>query len=61
VPIAREELDHVTRPDQWNINNLHERLEKLKINPWGTYAGEKTRKAQKITPAMWKKLGIRAP
>lgn len=59
VPIAREELDQVTRSDQWNISNLRERLEKLKSNPWGTYTGERIRKSQKITPAMWKKLGIK--
>jgi bifunctional non-homologous end joining protein LigD len=61
VPIAREELDHITRPDQWNINNLHERLEKLKTNPWGTYTGEQMRKKQIITATMWKKLGMKVP
>lgn len=61
VPIAREELDQVTRPDQWNISNLHERLVTLKSNPWGTYTGERTRKRQKITKIMWKKLGVETP
>jgi len=61
VPIAREELEQITRSDQWNIGNLDERLEKLKRNPWGTYTGEKNRKSQKITKAMWKKLGAKAP
>jgi bifunctional non-homologous end joining protein LigD len=61
VPIAREELERITRPDQWNIGNLHQRLEKLKANPWGTYSGEKPRKNQKITNAMWKKLGLKVP
>ena len=56
VPIAREELEQVTRSDQWNINNLHERLETLKIDPWVTYPSEKNKKRQKITNAMWKKL-----
>lgn len=57
VPIARDELDSVTRPDQWNISNLHERLEKLKSNPWKNYSGASYKKSQKITKAMWKKLG----
>jgi bifunctional non-homologous end joining protein LigD len=57
VPIAREELDLITRPDQWNINNIHERLDKLKSNPWGSYSGASYRKKQKISAAMWKKLG----
>lgn len=61
VPIAREELELITRPDQWNINNLHERLENVKQNPWGTYSGAKTKKRQKITKAMWRKLGMEAP
>jgi len=61
VPIAREELDRITRPDQWNIGNLYERLEQLKGNPWGTYTGGKNRKGQKITKVMWKKLGAKAP
>lgn len=61
VPIAREELNQITRPDQWNIGNLQERLEKLKDNPWGSYSGEKYRKTQKISQAMWKKLGLDAP
>ncbi|MDO8345833.1 MAG: DNA ligase D [Cellvibrio sp.] len=58
VPIAREELSQITRPDQWNIGNFHERLKKLKDNPWGIYSGAKYRKSQKITSAMWKKLGL---
>lgn len=61
VPIARDELDKLIRPDQWNINNLHERLEKPKVKPWGTYSGERIAKSKKITLAMWRKLGIKAP
>lgn len=59
VPIAREELDNITRPDQWNINNIHERLDKVKLNPWGNYSGASYRKTQKIYAAMWKKLGYK--
>jgi bifunctional non-homologous end joining protein LigD len=61
VPINRQELDEITRPDQWNIGNLHQRLEKLKSNPWGSYSGAKAAKSQKITKAMWKKLGVDPP
>lgn len=61
VPIARDELEKVGHSDQWNIKNLHERLEKLKANPWGDYTGEKYRKNQKITKAMWKKMGLAEP
>lgn len=59
VPISREELDNITRPDQWNINNLHKRLDGLKSSPWKNYSGAGFRKNQKITAAMWKKLGIK--
>jgi len=61
VPIARDELEKVSHSDQWNIKNLRERLEKLKNNPWGNYTGEKYRKSQKITKAMWKKMGLTEP
>lgn len=61
VPIAREELERITRPDQWNMRNLHDRLDKLKSNPWGNYSGSEYRKSQKITATMWKKLGAKAP
>lgn len=61
VPIARDELDHITRPDQWNIGNLQQRLEKLKRNPWEIYPDGKKGKSQKITKAMWKKLGLEVP
>lgn len=61
VPIAREELEYITRPDEWNIANFQERLEKLKGNPWGSYSGTKYKKIQKITRSMWKKLGVDPP
>ncbi len=61
VPIAREELDAITRPDQWNIFNLRERLEQLKNNPWGNYSGAKLKKSQKISKSLWKKLGQTPP
>lgn len=61
VPIARDELDQISRPDQWNITNLGERLAGLGANPWGNYSGAKYKKSQKITKAMWKKLGHPEP
>ncbi|MEN0037952.1 MAG: DNA ligase D [Cellvibrio sp.] len=59
VPIAREELDKIKIPDHWNIHNLHECFDKLKSNPWGNYSGTRYQKNQKITAAMWKKLGAK--
>jgi len=56
VPIARDELDTVVTSSQWTIGNLHERLDSGYADPW---AGYKNR--QKITQAMWKKLGFKAP
>jgi bifunctional non-homologous end joining protein LigD len=61
VPITRDELEKVTNSDQWNIANLHERLEKLTRNPWGEYTGATYKKNQKITKIMWKKLGLLEP
>ncbi|MGE6529618.1 non-homologous end-joining DNA ligase [Pseudomonas sp. NPDC077382] len=37
VPIAREELQQINGADQWNILNLHERLDNLKRDPWADY------------------------
>lgn len=59
VPITRDELDKVSHSDQWNIANLHERLNSLKTNPWGNYSGTHYKKRQKITKIMWKKLGAK--
>ena len=52
VPLAWEEVSSTTGGDQWNIANLHERLESLRQDPWADYA--KTR--QRITAAMKKRL-----
>ena len=54
VPIGWDELDATTSGDQWNIGNLHERLETLKTDPWSEYP--KTR--QRIIASMKKRLGI---
>jgi bifunctional non-homologous end joining protein LigD len=52
VPLAWDEVEATTGGDQWNIENLHERLAGLKSDPWADYA--KTR--QRITAAMRKRL-----
>ncbi len=52
VPLSWDEVASTTGGDQWNIENLHERLQNLKRDPWADYA--KTR--QRITAAMKKRL-----
>jgi bifunctional non-homologous end joining protein LigD len=52
VPLSWDEVADTTTGDQWNVANLHERLDGLKEDPWAAYA--KTR--QRITAAMKKRL-----
>ena len=52
VPLSWDEVAATTAGDQWNVENLHERLADLKGDPWADYA--KTR--QRITAAMKKRL-----
>ena len=52
VPISREELGQLRDSKQWHIGNLQERLAKLGGDPWDGYANR-----QRITQAMWRKLG----
>ncbi|MFC0397129.1 DNA ligase D [Paraburkholderia rhizosphaerae] len=52
VPIGWDEVSETTAGDQWNVANLHERLQTLRDDPWAAYA--KTR--QRITAAMKKRL-----
>ena len=51
VPITREELLTLKASSQWTINNLHQRLDKLKTDPWEGYKCKKG-----ITQAMRNKL-----
>ena len=51
VPVTKTEILKLTSSSQWTIQNLHERIDKLKTDPWEGY---KCRKS--ITEAMWKKL-----
>ena len=52
VPLAWDEVCSTTGGDQWNIANLHERLESLRKDPWADYA----RTRQRVTAAMKKRL-----
>jgi bifunctional non-homologous end joining protein LigD len=54
VPIAWDELAETTGGAQWTVQNIHERLEALRIDPWADYAGTK----QRITREMRKRLGM---
>jgi len=37
VPVAWRELPKLVAADQWNIANVHERLKKLRADPWKDY------------------------
>jgi bifunctional non-homologous end joining protein LigD len=52
VPLAWDEVPGTTAGDQWNIANVHERLDALKSDPWADYAKTK----QRITAAMRRRL-----
>jgi bifunctional non-homologous end joining protein LigD len=53
MPIGWDELDDIKSGDQWNIDNAHERMEALRVDPWKDYA----KKRQRLTAAMKKRLG----
>jgi bifunctional non-homologous end joining protein LigD len=55
VPITRAELLKLTSAAQWNIANLPARLDAQTENPWEGYNNR-----QRITAAMWKRLGTKA-
>jgi len=55
VPLAWEELDELKAGDQWNVGNVHSRLD-VGNAPWAGYA----RSARVIDGAM-KKLGFSQP
>ena len=56
VPIARSELDGLRSAQQWTVANLQQRLKGLREDPWAGYA---TR--QRLTRAMWDRLGAEPP
>ena len=55
TPIAWDELTPSLRPDAYRVDNLRDRLDALKENPWHDYFTTK----QSITAAMKKTLGLR--
>ena len=55
VPIERAEVEQIKNASQWNIHNLHERLDDLPNDPWADF--DKSR--QTITLAMRKRLGLK--
>ncbi len=52
VPLAWDEVPGTTAGDQWNIANVHERLDAMKSDPWADFAKTK----QRITAAMRRRL-----
>lgn len=56
VPVSRDELNGLRGAQQWNIGNLHERLQHLQEDPWAGYANR-----QRISQKMWEKLGAHPP
>ncbi|MBD9416334.1 DNA ligase D [Pseudomonas sp. PDM16] len=56
VPIARDELDDLRSAQQWTIDNLPQRLDQLQQDPWHGYANR-----QRLTRAMWERLGATPP
>ncbi len=51
TPILRDELSELKGAAQWTLDNLRERLDGLKQDPWHDYHNR-----QRITRAHWKKL-----
>jgi len=56
APISRDELKGLKSSAQWTVDNLLERLQGLKDDPWAGYANR-----QRITAKMWKQLGAKKP
>ncbi len=56
VPLAWDEVEGTTGGAQWTVENLHERLDALKTDPWMEYARTK----QRITREMQARLGMTA-
>ncbi|MEA3117842.1 MAG: bifunctional non-ous end joining protein LigD [Paraburkholderia sp.] len=56
VPLAWDEVDGTTGGAQWTVENLHERLDALRTDPWAEYA----RMKQRITREMRERLGTKA-
>ncbi|PMS17189.1 DNA ligase D [Trinickia dabaoshanensis] len=54
VPITWDELPETTGGAQWTVENVHERLDALRADPWADYAAAK----QRITRDMRERLGL---
>ncbi|WP_244951887.1 DNA ligase D [Trinickia caryophylli] len=54
VPLGWDEVERTTGGAQWTVENVHERLDALKADPWADYAGKK----QRITREMRERLGL---
>ncbi|MEX3958656.1 DNA ligase D [Trinickia sp. EG282A] len=54
VPLGWDEVEQTTGGAQWNVANVHERLDALKEDPWKDYARVK----QRITREMRDRLGM---
>ena len=55
VPLFREEVAQIKGGNQWNISNVHERLNEVGDAPWADM--KKTR--QSITAEMRKRVGMK--
>lgn len=57
MPVSWEELEGVTRADQWTMRTAIERMQHLSVDPWDGYWTSR----QRITAAMWRALNARPP
>jgi bifunctional non-homologous end joining protein LigD len=57
MPVSWEELERVTRADQWTMRTAIERMQHLSVDPWDGYWTSR----QRITAAMWRALNARPP
>jgi bifunctional non-homologous end joining protein LigD len=55
VPIFRDELKEIKGANVWNIQNLHQRLGELDVDPWADMPKTK----QTITAQMRKRIGLK--
>lgn len=55
VTLGWDELADTTSGAQWTVQNVHERLESLKVDPWADYAATK----QRITKSMRERLEMK--
>lgn len=56
VPVSRAELENLHSAAQWNIGNLHQRLDAQTADPWQGYNNR-----QRIDRGLWLRLGGKAP